>query len=489
MTDRRTSTSSHGVGWVAVALAGLTARAVWMALRRPSLSLPALVLAGVLAWGYRIGWLLPATLGIVVATILGIWRRLHRSSYRRWVGIRLRQWRRRWFRYGALWPFWMGRCGLSISDERTGKAVRPRLLKVRCTASVDRLLLRLPAGFKPDDVRAKRDELAHAMRAIDARVRRDKPRHVWLDLEVRNPLATTIPAIPIPDRLSREALNVDRLDGLVIGYADDGSAWRLRVRGSHVFIAGATGSGKGSIIWSALRALAPFIRAGLVQVWAIDPKGGMELEFGRELFTRYERDGYEPMVQLLEDAAADMDARCRRLRGTTRNFTPTPSTPLVLVLIDELATLTALIPERKLLARVESALGLLLTKGRAPGYTVVAAVQDVTKEVCRWRDLFPDRVALRLAKAIEIDMALGDGAYDAGAYCDSIPRSLPGIAYVLMEGHAEPVRVRAAYVTDDDIKAMSRDFKPVSSATVRTILGDDTDETDTETETVSEGVS
>ncbi len=57
-------------------------------------------------------------------------------------------------------------------------------------------------------------------------------------------------------------------------------------------------------------------------------------------------------------------------------------------------------------------------------------------------------------------MALGDGAYDAGAYCDAIPRSLPGIAYVLIEGHAEPVRVRAAYVTDDEIQQMARDYKP-----------------------------
>jgi S-DNA-T family DNA segregation ATPase FtsK/SpoIIIE len=47
-----------------------------------------------------------------------------------------------------------------------------------------------------------------------------------------------------------------------------------------------------------------------------------------------------------------------------------------------------------------------------------------------------------------------------------------------MEGHAEPVRVRAAYVTDDDIKAMARDYKPVSSTTVRTVLGDDTEQTD-----------
>ena len=166
----------------------------------------------------------------------------------------------------------------------------------------------------------------------------------------------------------------------------------------------------------------------------------MELEFGKDLFTRYERDDYDAMVTLLEDAAIDMDERCRRLRGTTRTFNPTTATPLVMVVVDELATLTALQPDRRLQGRAENALGLLLTKGRAPGFHVLAAVQDVTKRVCEWRDLFPDKIALRLGKATEVDMVLGDDAWDNGALCDSIPRSLPGIGYVLMEGqaHADP---------------------------------------------------
>jgi S-DNA-T family DNA segregation ATPase FtsK/SpoIIIE len=309
------------------------------------------------------------------------------------VGLPWRQWWRRWFRYGLLWPFWMGRCGLTLTDEKTHKVVRPSLVKVRCTPSVDRLLLQLPAGFKPDNVRGKRDELAHAMKATDARVRQHAPRRVWLDLEVHNPLQATIPAVPIP-----AGVDVESLDRLVLGMRDDGTPWMQRLRGSHLFVAGASGSGKGSVFWSLLRQIAPLIRAGLVEVWAIDPKGGMELEFGADLFTRYERDDYADMVALLEDASVSMDERCRRLRGTTRTFSPTTATPLVVVLVDELATLTALMPDRKLQARAEAALGLLLTKGRAPGFAVVTAVQDVTKRVCEWRDLFTDRVALRLSE-------------------------------------------------------------------------------------------
>src|SRR5690606_26246726 len=89
------------------------------------------------------------------------------------------------------------------------------------------------------------------------------------------------------------------------GRCEDGSPWRLRLLGTHVLIAGATGAGKGSVIWSTIRALLPLMRAGLVEVWAIDPKR-MELSFGRVLFERYGRYSDDPkggMVDVLEDAA------------------------------------------------------------------------------------------------------------------------------------------------------------------------------------------
>jgi S-DNA-T family DNA segregation ATPase FtsK/SpoIIIE len=66
--------------------------------------------------------------------------------------------------------------------------------------------------------------------------------------------------------------------------------------------------------------------------------------------------------------------------------------------------------------------------------------------------------------------------YDNGAYCDTIPRSLPGIAYVQMDGSPEPVRVRAAYVTDEEIQAMARDYRPPRA--LRSIDPADTDRTE-----------
>ena len=43
-----------------------------------------------------------------------------------------------------------------------------------------------------------------------------------------------------------------------------------------------------------------------------------------------------------------------------------------------------------------SALATLTTQGRAVGYCVVAALQDPRKDVLTIRNLFPDRIAMRL---------------------------------------------------------------------------------------------
>ena len=54
-------------------------------------------------------------------------------------------------------------------------------------------------------------------------------------------------------------------------------------------------------------------------------------------------------------------------------------------------------------------------------------------------------------------MVLGDGARDRGALCDQIssdPATGAGVGYIRLEADPDPVRVRAAYVSDDDIRAM-----------------------------------
>ncbi|SDK10850.1 DNA segregation ATPase FtsK/SpoIIIE, S-DNA-T family [Nocardioides sp. YR527] len=444
---------------------------LWSLIRRPGLVLPLAVLgcaiAALVETAGRIGWLpvLGLTLGTLALTGGGLaaWWRFAPASFARFAGPagrragRLaRNWASRWFWYGLMWTFWMRRCGLTTTDRHSGRVLAPRLLKVRSTPAVDRLLVRMPAGMGPSVLVGADEAIANAMKASEARVRSHKPGMCWLELEKRNPLTKVIPAIAIPT--DETALDVARLEALHIGYTDLLEPWLFKVIGTHTLLAGETGAGKGSVVWSLLRALAPFIKAGLVQVWAIDPKGGMELEFGKDMFKRYERDNYEAMAKLFEDAVGVMDDRTIDLRGIARSFTVTRETPFVLVLVDELADVTELNEDRQIQNRIESAMGRLLTKGRAPGYSVFACTQIVTKDVVRWRDQFPTRIAQRLKTAGQVDMALGEDAHNAGAYCEAIPEDLQGIGYQQLAGHKDPVRVRAAYVTDEEIQDMNRHY-------------------------------
>ena len=92
------------------------------------------------------------------------------------------------------------------------------------------------------------------------------------------------------------------------------------------------------------------------------------------------------------------------------------------------------------------------------GVCVVGALQDPRKDVISLRNLFSTRIALRLDESDQVDMVLGDGARDRGALADEIsplPEVGAGVGYVRLEASPDPVRVRAAYVTDQDIRAMA----------------------------------
>jgi S-DNA-T family DNA segregation ATPase FtsK/SpoIIIE len=202
--------------------------------------------------------------------------------------------------------------------------------------------------------------------------------------------------------------------------------------------------------------------AGLVRVWAADPKL-MELAYGRAIFDRYGRYTGSPgaIAAMLEEAVAGMQARAALFAGKHREHTPDAEHPFIVVLVDEVAFLTAYLSDRALRDRIKAALATLTTQGRAVGYSVVAALQDPRKEVMSIRNLFPDRIAMRLDEPEQVDMVLGDGARDRGATADLIstdPATGAGVAYVRVATDPDPVRVRAAWVADADIRAMCSEF-------------------------------
>jgi S-DNA-T family DNA segregation ATPase FtsK/SpoIIIE len=213
----------------------------------------------------------------------------------------------------------------------------------------------------------------------------------------------------------------------------------------------------------------PLMHTGLVRVLAADPKL-MELAYGRVIFDIYGHYAADPaaIAAMLDQAVADMQHRAATFAGQQRDHTPTREHPFTVIVVDEVAFLTAYQHDKTLRARIMAALATLTTQGRAVGYAVVAALQDPRKDVLTTRNLFPDRIAMRLDEPEQVDMVLGDGARDRGAACELIstdPAVGAGVAFIRVEADPDPVRVRAGWVTDADIRAMAcqvaEDTRPV----------------------------
>jgi S-DNA-T family DNA segregation ATPase FtsK/SpoIIIE len=167
---------------------------------------------------------------------------------------------------------------------------------------------------------------------------------------------------------------------------------------AHTLVAGVTGAGKASVMWSLLIGLGPVVRAGLVRLVGVDLKAGMELTHARGMFSAVATTP-EQAVAILEREADLLANRADTMAGHQRSHTPTPASPHVLVVVDELAALTAYIADPMLRRRADTALRLLLTQGRAPGVSVWAWVQDPRKDTVPMRNLFPHMFGLRIKYA------------------------------------------------------------------------------------------
>jgi S-DNA-T family DNA segregation ATPase FtsK/SpoIIIE len=415
----------------------------------------------------------PLTTGGIAGGLLAAgagWYRAHPDSFTRIASPRMRAFRRRWTRYiGRSWRDSLDHCGLTVQHRRTGELLVPRLAKVESpTPSIDVLRVVIRKGQSLTTFRNAQEELASALGADVIGIEQAKPRVLTITLVHGNPFDDVVAPADIPG-------DVDEVDltAIELGDTEYGQVWTEPLLGQHWLIAGATGSGKGSLLWNPLRAMGPAIRDGIVRVSAIDPKGGMETERGRPLFHRYATSADDEVEYDTDgDGAEDIDAtlgllyqfrdamkeRQELLRSEgKRKFTASTETPFEVLMIDELAMLTALGGRRATITAVNKLLAEILTQGRACGFAVIAYVQEPTKDIVPVRDLFTRRICLRVGSYNYVDIVLGDGARERGGLADEIPETgCEGIGYRTSEKSRQPIRVRAGYSDDEDIDDLVR---------------------------------
>ncbi|MDO3110508.1 FtsK/SpoIIIE domain-containing protein [Mycobacteroides abscessus] len=441
------SSNDDWVGEIFIAVLSGIGKLLWWGIRFPLLGIPVAVALGMAIWqGANAGFLT----GLGFIALYTLWGVLDEDSFQWWVIDPPTQYFLRWSRYLCRWEKVCTACGLTVKVGE--RHLVPAVLGIGIGKHTDILNVRVVTGQSITNWQRQSEALAAAFKADRITIAATTPGELRITIMRGDVLAEPV-ALPRPV----VGANVN-LSAIPVGVTENHGVWRVPILGHHILVAGATGAGKGSVLWSLIAGLAPDIKTGRVRLCVIDPKGGMELGAGEPMFSFFAHDATGQTLELLRALVALMHERANQLRGHARLHTPTTTDPLFVIIIDEIAALTAYVTDRKIRAEIEQLLGLLLSQGRAVGISVVGAIQDPSKDALPLRQLFTVRIGLRLTEASQTAMVLGQGARDAGAECDLILDSTPGVGYVMIDGTATPTRVRAFHVTDSDISYLVRIF-------------------------------
>lgn len=403
------------------------------------------------------------SLGLWVAIVVGVsaaalisWRLHSPETYEERFATPARLLRWRLWAYVS-WHRLCKRCGLSASEQITrrnkeGQQVtstrwfHPTLLGTNVSHTTLRLTVRARMGQTVEDLERAVPAIRDAAGAYSARAVVVSPGTLRIELVLREQLSTVGHAAP-PTAVATTRIT--------LGRREDGSAWTLPLSGRHTLTVGCSGAGKGSVFWGIACGLGPAVAAGFVHLIGIDLKYGIELSTGAGLFTKIATTEADA-VQTLAGLEKLMDKRGHEMAGHTREHRPTTASPLVVLLIDELAGITAYMSDPALRKEAAASFSRILTKGRALGIVVAAFLQDPRKEVLPMRGLFTQTIALRLRSRDEVTMVLGDGLADK-APAHRISPDRPGTGYVIAEdGHA--TKFRSDFWSDDQIRTTARQY-------------------------------
>jgi S-DNA-T family DNA segregation ATPase FtsK/SpoIIIE len=233
-------------------------------------------------------------------------------------------------------------------------------------------------------------------------------------------------------------------DPIDLGVFEDATPVHVSVLRRHVLIGGTTDSGKSGVLNVFLGNL---VACSDVVLWGIDLKGGMELRPWASCLDRLATTP-EEAAGLLADAVAVLEARADASgRDNSRVWTPTPTAPALVIVIDEYAELVDSAPAAA--GHAES----VARRGRAVAVDLLAATQRPTQKAMgggALRSQMSVRVCLRVRERRDVDLILDKGMLAAGWHAHTL--DAPGKFYVLADGHNQPRRARAYLVTDDDVR-------------------------------------
>ncbi|MFD0111958.1 FtsK/SpoIIIE domain-containing protein [Streptomyces sp. NPDC058320] len=331
------------------------------------------------------------------------------------------------------------------------RPVAPRASFPRATRLGLTVAVRLHAGQTPAAYMKAADALVHAWKVHAVRVTSPERGLVLLTATASDPL----------DRPGLATAPATLLSAL-IGVLENGRAWVMDLRTvPHWLVAGATRSGKSTLLARLITQLAP----QNVALVGIDCKGGMELGLFAERLSALTTCRREA-VAVLGALAIDMQERMRvcRLAGVRsiwelpEKLRPVP----VVVIVDEIAELYLSDGRRESKAEAEQCSTLLLRLaqlGAALGMHLVVAGQRVGSDlgpgVTALRAQLGGRICHRVNDPGTAEMTLGDLNKDAVVVAQSITPEEQGVA-VCTGSEGSWSRARSHLTTTEEAAATSR---------------------------------
>ncbi len=346
---------------------------------------------------------------------------------------------------------------LGLAPNRHGAPDPPKIIGTEKLPGGFRLTLALPAGITPTMFEQKAEAIAGAFRGSSVQVHRQRRAdRIRLTVVGKNDPLFLEPPAPKPF-LELEA-GRDPAAPLPVGFASSGELVTVQLFERSFLIGGSPGSGK-SVAVQQIAAGAALSKN--TELWLIDPKGGVELlGFWEVCATRSEMGDREAVMAMLTELQEVMDARYVRLREQgLRRITPSAETPLIVLVIDELAFFTAAQGKHKTEAADFSSLLLdLVARGRAAGVVPVLVTQKPSAQVVPTaiRDLCSTRFAFRCGNNAQSDTILGDKMALAGYDASTIGTDTAGLGLLLGETGKEAQRFRSFWLQDDDLRHLAQ---------------------------------
>lgn len=339
------------------------------------------------------------------------------------------------------------------------RPVAPRASFPRATRLGLTVAVRLHAGQTPAAYMKAADALVHAWKVHAVRVTSPERGLVLLTATASDPLER-------PGLATAPATLLSAL----IGVLENGRAWVMDLRTvPHWLVAGATRSGKSTLLARLITQLAP----QNVALVGIDCKGGMELGLFAERLSALTTCRREA-VAVLGALAIDMQERMRvcRLAGVRsiwelpEKLRPVP----VVVIVDEIAELYLSDGRRESKAESEQCSTLLLRLaqlGAALGMHLVVAGQRVGSDlgpgVTALRAQLGGRICHRVNDPGTAEMTLGDLNKDAVVVAQSITPEEQGVA-VCTGSEGSWSRARSHLTTTEEAATTARKHAAMTPA-------------------------